>query len=441
MQDLVFSFNIQQMVIIFSMIFPLYYILVKRQIYFIFDPLLIFVIFNSMSITLVIYLYYNNMIKFDYFIFFILSILAFIIGIQLGGINKLKFNETNSKRFFSNYSLLLDIALIIVTVILILANLFLFIKKGTLPIFSENPTEAKVKLYTGGYGIIRRINFALSYFAITIPLLKLFHPYLKISYHKKVYYSIILFISTLIIISMGSKSSLLLVLNLLFAVLMINIQFKSNLIEQYNGLINHVKIKKWAKKILLLSLGFVFLILFLTGNETSMFDSLFVRLVMSGDTFYFFYVYDLEPFFHHHYIDYISHVTNVFTSMIRLTDYEYPIGVLIMNYSIGLPIDKEVSFGPNAQYPVEGLIYFGRYGMLVYAFIIGYIISFFRVKFLARVIRKPSFLFLMIYCIISTMIITIATDVTYFFTVFFDIVLYGIILFSFSLIINKLVKH
>jgi hypothetical protein len=206
------------------------------------------------------------MIKFDYFIFFILSIVSFIIGVQIGGLSKLKFCESKSKQYFTNYSLILDIVLIIASSILIIANIFLYLKKGTLPILSENPTEAKVKLYTGGFGIIRRINFALSYFALTIPLLKLFHPFLKIGIKKKLYYFIVLFISTLIIISMGSKSSLLLVLNILFAVLMINMQFKSNLFQQYYGLVNNAKIKKWSKRVFILGIVFVFIILFLSSG-------------------------------------------------------------------------------------------------------------------------------------------------------------------------------
>lgn len=441
MQEIVFSLDLNQIFIIFCMVLPLYWLLIKKQIYSIFDPLLFFIVFNSMSISLVIYLYVNNMIKEEYFIFFILGILSFIIGIQIGGMKKIKLNQYHSEDFFSNYSLTIDIALIVITTILVLANTFLFVKKGTLPIFSDNPTEAKVTLYTGGYGIIRRLNFALSYFALAIPLLKLFHPFLKIGLQKRVYYSTILLIISFIVVSMGSKSGLLIVLNILFAILMINMQFKSKLFQHYNGLVNNVKIKKWSRRILFLSLAFVFLVLFLTGNETSIMDSLIVRLIMSGDTFYFFYTYDLEQFFHHNCIDYIPHILNVFTSMVRITDYEYPIGVLIMNYSLNLPIDKETSFGPNAQYPVEGLIYFGKYGMLLYAFVIGYVISYFRVSFINKVLKKPDFINLLLYCIISSMIIIIATDVTYFFTVFFDVVLYGVIVLGISLVLSKLIRN
>jgi len=239
---------------------------------------------------------------------------------------------------------------------------------------------------------------------------------------------------------MGSKSGLLIVISILFSILMINMQFKGNLFVHYHGFVNNQKIKKWSRRILIFSIGFLFLILVLTGNETTVFDSLIVRLVMSGDTFYFFYSYDLEHYFKYSSIDYIPHVLNVFTSMIRLTEYEFPIGVLIMNYSLNLPIDKYASFGPNAQYPVEGLIYFGKYGMLIYSFIIGYIISYFRITYLKKMLQKPNYFNLMKYSVISSLIIIIATDVTYFFTVFFDILFFGGFILLISLLISTLVQ-
>ena len=196
MQDIVFSFDFFTLGLIFCLVFPLYCWIIKKQIFAWFDPLLVFVFFNSMSVSLVIYLYFfAHSIKLMYFISFMLCWLGFILGINFGGrkglpkwSNKLK--SWYNTDFSKNYFLLVDVFMVICLLIMFTSNFLLLMVKGTLPIFSANPSEAKILLYTGGWGLVKRINFSLVNFVLTIPLLKLLHPSIKVTSKQKIFYII-----------------------------------------------------------------------------------------------------------------------------------------------------------------------------------------------------------------------------------------------------------
>ncbi|RNL56908.1 O-antigen polymerase [Pedobacter jejuensis] len=445
MQDIVFSFDLTTLTFLFFAVFAIYFILLRKQIFLWFDPLLIFIFFNSVSIAFVIYLYFfEHSIKLEYFLSFMSCIIAFIAGIALGGRRGLpNFSEVKRANTIGssyNYALLVDVFMVICLLIMLISNLLMLLVKGSLPIFSANPSEAKILLYTGGWGIVKRINFALLNFVLAIPLIKMFHPSIKLKFKQKSFYVICLLLCVMIMVTMGSKSSLLIMLNLLFAIALVNKSFGILIVDKLKTNFNKAIISKWAKYSLIIALSFMLTIIVLSGVETSSLDSVITRLVASGDAFYFFYVFDIYSDFNHSAIDYIPHILNPFLAMIRATDYEFAIGAYIINYSIGLPLDALSTFGPNAQHPLEGLIYFGKYGAPFYSFSVGYIISYIRIGFLRRMGPYPNNFILVIYVVLSSMIITAATDVPLFMQVFYDVVIYGVIVLIVSILISEVLN-
>lgn len=446
MQDIVFSFDLLTLALLFCLVFPIYWWILRKQVYFWFDPLLVFVFFNSISIAFVIYLYFfMHTIKLEYFISFSTCILGFIAGVLFGGRRGIpdwkhdRLKEETTAGSSNKYSLLVDVFMIICLLIMFFSNALMLIVKGTLPIFSENPSEAKIILYTGGWGIVRRINFALVNYVLAIPLIKLFHPSIKVTQKKAFFYLFCLLLCVLILMTMGSKSTLLNILSLLFGVLLINRSFGVSINQRLNSVLNTTLILKYAKYTFFFAVLFMVLVLVLSGAQTSTGDSLITRLVASGDVFYFFYVFDLSPSFHKMPLDYIPHILNPILGMFRLADYEFSVGVYTLYYAIGLPMDALAVFGPNAQHPIEGLVYFGIFGAPFYSFFIGYVVSFARIGMLRILGPFPNWFGLVSYLILSSIILTGATDFPLLMQILYDELIYGAIVLIVAALFSGLI--
>jgi hypothetical protein len=315
-------------------------------------------------------------------------------------------------------------------VILLVANILLFAIKGNIPILSDNPSEARVLLYTGGFGIVRRINFTLLTVAIAIILLKLFHPCIKVKKRKKFLLYLKLFIVFLIVFSNASRAALLLFLTVSFYVMMINRLAKNHaFIKQIN---------KFAITFFCLAVAYMFLVVYLSYNNSSSLQPIITRFVSAGDVFYFFYVYDILDSFRYNFFDFVYRSLNPLLGMLRIVNYEQPIGSLVLFYSIGL---EPMGFGPNSQHHLEGLLFFGKYFFWLYSFGVGYIIAFTRTGLLLRLKKNPHQLNLLFYIIFSSMILSIATESSLFLLEFYDALIFLTPVIITSLIVSDAVKN
>ncbi len=440
MEELVFSFSLLILFAIAAGVFAINYFLLRKYIFFWFDPLLFYIVFNSVSTAFVIYLYFwEKQIKGFYMFTFALSSAGLLIGLILGSkaaLKKISAQKINTT-VVRNYDEVFDIFMVLSVFILIGSNIAMLISVGTLPILSDNPSVAKVELYTGGWGLVRRIDLVLINFIFSIALLKLFHPLNKISLQKKVYGSACILIAILILFTMGSKGSLISLLNSLFGISIINVFFSARVPAAQHNAGNLKKIKIFGKYAFVAALAYMAVVIVKTGVQTSATNSFVTRLVGSGDTFYFFYVYDLYHNFKLGPLDFISHIINPLLGFLRLAPYEYPIGAYILYYAIDFPLS---SFGPNAQHHIEGLLYFGRAGAFFYSLGIGFIIAWIRLSLLKRVLKKPDFLRLVIYMSFVSIAVTAAVELDYFLLLFYDVILFGSILFLISLLLTNYLK-
>ncbi|WP_179415477.1 O-antigen polymerase [Mucilaginibacter sp. E4BP6] len=434
MEEVVFSLNLPLLFALVGGVFFIYYMLLRKYIFFWFDPLLIYLIYNSFSIAFVLFLYFGDQrIKPFYLVTFLLSTVGLLLGLIVGSKRGLKkLNQTNfiNENIYNHYDLVFDFFLMISIIITIGSNLLMLISVGTLPILSADPSVAKVVLYTGGWGLVRRIDLVSVNFIFSIALLKIFHPVNKISTYKKLFYWLSIAIGILILFTMGSKSSLVGILNSFFGVAIINLFFGNNIFKHLKSDRNIKLIKTFGKYFLIAGFAYMFLVIAKSGVETSAGNTFITRLVGSGDTFYFFYAYDLYDNFKLGPTDFIMHIINPILGFLRIAPYEYPLGAYMLNYAFGTPLD---SFGPNAQHHIEGLLYFGKVGAFFYSFFLGAIIGTVRLSFLKKVLTKPNFLQLTLYITIGSIIVNAATEIDFFLLLFYDIIMFGSILFVSSL--------
>ena len=112
-------------------------------------------------------------------------------------------------------------------------------------------------------------------------------------------------------------------------------------------------------------------------NQLTPFFSLILRLVHSGDIYWYSYANDFYT-----QIDnkkWLSALFNDFLGFTRILSWtEMPEALGITFKNIHHPSD--VPQGPNARHNVFGLIYFGYFGSILFSFVIGCIISFIRNK-------------------------------------------------------------
>lgn len=449
MEETLLSLNLTALFIFVCLVLPVYLFLARNSVFAWFDPLVSYIFFNSISTGLVIYLFtFQGNIRLFYFATFICSTISFIAGLILGNFpfkkekayTKIKLNALPSE--YKRYSGLMNYFLYVALFILLFSNIILFVVKGTIPILSSNPGESKVLLYTGGFGIVRRINFIMTSMVLAIIFIKLFNPVTKETARNKIILIGCFLLTALIIISGGSKSALLEILTSFFPVYLINQVFKRNKTNKelsVNSTNNLSLINKYSQFALILGVFYMLLIVNRSvksdigaTNESS---TILTRFIASGDTFYFFYVYDIYDLFHENIFTYLTHLLNPLTSSLRITDYEFPIGAYILQYSIGTPLS---AFGPNAQHPIEGLIYFGKYFFFLFSFGVGYLISWIRTKLLVKILRRPSQLNFFIYCVLGAKIVVLATESELFFLEILDMIIFGFPVFLAALVLKEI---
>lgn len=416
-------------IIIFLCVFLLTFFFLKKTFFTFYDPLLLYILFNSFSIAFVIYLYiFIKSISFFYFITFLISNIAFFFGVRVGSkklfAGTLKLVERDN---FIRYTDLFDIVLFLSICIILISNAILFAYKG-IPLLSNNPSAAKVQLFSGGFGLVRRINLSVINAVLIIIFLKLFHPVLILGRRQKIILIIYLLLCLIIISSSGSKGALLGIMLPLCFVYVIN--------RFYNNKYLAKKISMLALIMVIPSFIYALLVIYLSGRNKLLYN-LYVRLVSSGDTFYYFYNYDLLKYFNFNIVDYVYRALSSLLAMFRIVKHEKAIGELIYSYVYGGGLR---GFGPNAQHPIEGLIYFGKYFAWLYSFLIGYLISYSRTWVLYKMRNNPHFMNLFIYIIIALMITSLPVDSGIFFEILFDTIFFLSPIFFISYFIQKAVE-
>jgi len=391
----------------------IYFLIYKKHICSFFDPLTFFVFNLSTASVLII----KEGITSD--VANILQFFLFQIFFWFG-FSRIKVNfDKPAKIDFSKVDIaLMEYVTFTLFLIYLVANLYFFAIMGA-PIFTDDPTLAKIESYRGGLGFVRRINWGVANFiscsAIVLSL---------VGEYKKLFLSILL-IQIIFSATSGSKGGTL--LSFIFLITLIANRNDFRIMPQIS--IYKKLIKYLFASALLIGTTVLFIT---TGDITLSLFGMYHRAMMAGDAVIYYYRPDIfESFSSYGLWDFIYHEVNPILGFFKLAEYESPLGkVLVERYLASISAQELASdFGPNAPFYVEGHIYFGTIAGLGYSFILGYAVSYVRRQYFnATNIGIVPFIFLLN---LTSLVLTAPQDTTFFITQCMDSMLLTILVYLF----------
>ncbi|OEE51100.1 hypothetical protein [Vibrio splendidus] len=343
--------------------------ILRKQIYSIYDPGLLFLILSLSAHSVVFFLYLSE--KIDYFYFY--GFLATQISFFLGWLIFKPYKSNNSGEIvngkFSRWFY------IVCVLIFIFSQLLVYYLKG-IPLLMQ----FRLGLFKSGdgFGLFSRLIFASSIMSYTIAVFKVL--YVDQSRNARYFDNFVIFFYLLVQVLSGSKASILLSGLLAFVPILYSHQFE---LDRSNE-------KKLLKRLLflvLVSVPFgVFTIIVQNGlfteSSTSYLDALTtlaIRFINSGDIFYISWVNNNIELINSSAYDGLLAIFSDFLGMFRLVSREElptHLGLQVMWLLSG-----NFNFdGPNLRHNVFGLFYWGLYGAVLYSFILGAIFGFIRNK-------------------------------------------------------------
>lgn len=414
---LIFYSNLDLFIITWIITVSLYFLIFKRYIYSIIDPLFFHTILSSSGFSIIISLYKLGYIDSYYLYDFLITQTFFILGfyifkpiIKVRKVQNLMYdlNPINISIFHKTLYVISGLTFIV-------TNYALYALKG-IPLLMESRLEVGI----GGYGIF------LATLDVTITIMLAFIS-LKIFVLKKKLNSIDFFFLANILIYIilsGSRSGILKFLFITFYILLF-IYVKRQIL---------LKISK---------LNFIFLISFaiflstflfyLTTKQNPLFSLLF-RILMTGDIYMMAYVNDNINIIEGNFFSHIMGPVLAGFKIIPWDEVPKSIGQQLFNhiYQTDLPA------GPNARMNIIALKFFGDFSFL-YSFMIGLGISFIRNR--SIYMFKDDSLGLLMYLFLSLPALSLETDIVYAINLYKNYFTIGFLLIFISLIISTAFKR
>jgi hypothetical protein len=276
---------------------------------------------------------------------------------------------------------------------IILANLYLGATAG-FPLLSSNPTELKETVYTGGLGVIRRINMGpYAFFCAGCALL-------IVTNNSRRFAICILSLATSLVIFSGGKSVFLpLLFALTFAV-------------AHEGISPSKMLRSKVRKFSLVILGAgVTVALVVTSKEHGGIgggiQNFLLRLLLAGDVILYYYP-------RHEIIvalvdsSFVGFLQNAFADtmgLLRISQYAAPLGGLILGSEEG---------GPNVQYFIAADLFFGPFAGCLYSFVVGSCVAALRNGFFYE--RSKSAMILTVRLFLALIAFDLATEAGMFVT-------------------------
>lgn len=353
MEELVLRFGLYYL--FFSIIL---FLLFRKYLLSIFDPFLFTILMMASSLSL--------SVDSPFFFYVLVSVLGFVTGFRIVELPKRNVTQINN---FVDLQLL-EIFTTLFFIFYVALSIY-FLKISGIPLFSDNPTEAKISRFVEGTGWIRRILFLSSFLLICICLLLIVSK-------KKVLFSFMFVVFFLLSLLQGSKTGALGIIAVFWY-----------LYKQDNLWSDSVfYIKKLIKskiKYLIIITGVLFLWIVLKEAEIEGGNPIFsigFRLMEFGDVMLYYKLQLVRDHFSNfNFVDFILYEFNSIFGMLRLTDYYEPMGYqMVKAFWNGSSFSSDVVLGPNTVFFVRGHIFFGYIGGVVYSFVMGYLTAKIRKK-------------------------------------------------------------
>ncbi|WP_220721020.1 hypothetical protein [Agarivorans litoreus] len=331
-----------------------FYILLRKQVVLITEPSAVIFIILGFSFSFVWLMYgYSN-----YTLIIFLHLLTFFLSINFGAAILRLFrmqslnNTINSLKFCNKGFVFFTWCCFFVVLI---ANLY-HINKAGIAILSESVDEAKTMGFSGGGGLVRRINWSLLYFNF-ISLFVLYR--LK---RERSFLVGCLTLALLLLLS-GSKGAIISILLLVSVTLASPRFFKGN-----RRVLNYKLI--FFGGVGILFAGFIY---FLSSTDvSSALSKLYLRFLYFGDVnLYLANSYVRLSFESLDLFSLLNYIFNPLLGFFRLADYYTPIGVQLVHTFNAGRASVDGDFGPNLSFYATAILFFGDYFGLIFSSGIG----------------------------------------------------------------------
>ncbi|MFD1601610.1 O-antigen polymerase [Flavobacterium artemisiae] len=364
--------------------------LYRRIIASIFDPLALQLLSSMFGFSVVLFLFFDNLISQFYFSSYLFTQFAFWFGFFL--FKKTKLVDANFPRIrIKNELLLTESCFLVFSTFNVLLQIIAYLLVG-IPLFQESRLET----FSGGNGI-----GIISRFLSILVIGGLFTAIATYKQTKKrwikncvIAYGIL---STLFFVLSGSRASFITFLFVLFV-------YKAVEGERKKG-----EAKKNLKLVVIIGIVVVLIMSIKSGDLVSASSDFLVRIVGSGDVYWSAYpdetienILPANPF---------MAIFGDFLASYRIVGWEsIPKSIGLQLFNMNYPY-WDVVFGSNARHNIFGYVYFGYLGSILFSFILGFILGLFRTYGFKKM-RNTGILG-MFFCVLYFQIVSLETDLPY----------------------------
>lgn len=360
------SFDLLPELLGYSALFgTIYYLLYRRYIYSVVDPLFIFVFTTMFGSVLVIEAVSEISYITNYFGCQFSLFLGFALVQECTGNPALR-SLQQPDTFYSDKQLLRCVTYTLLSIYL-LSNLIVFYTKG-FALLSDTPSIMKETNFREGFGIFRKISWAVGGVASA----GLIFLYLSDSRRRDVGLLLLMMVLTSL---EGSKGALLRYA-IVFGLFLYHPAFRQRL-----DLLR--RLRRYVPLGIVGIFGVFFIVL---AKENSSGDEVLLafmrRLLYGADAIlYFYHPANIDYFSKFSLLDYPTYLINPILGFLRLAPYQEAFGNIMVENVVPPGIIVDVIVGPNTSFYTEGQIFFGYYGAFIYSFIIGILTSYARSLF------------------------------------------------------------
>ena len=406
-----------------ALLFVIYYLLYRRFIYSVVDPLFVWVFTTAFASVLATQIVPDTEGIIHFFGCQACLWVGFVFAYRHYDY-KIGHDLIETKSTFQG-QLLLRWVTYLLLIVYVFTNMIIGYVKG-FSLLTDAPTEAKIANFQQGFGLFRKLNWSTGNFVGTALFFMFFVEKRKIDL---VSLAVVIIFTAL----EGSKSSLL------------QIAVSAGIIIYHPAFAKQrLRFRKyrWFMPIGLLGiLSTTFVVLIKeNGGTTEAFLAFIRRLLYSADSLIFYYHPANDGLFDNYsFGDYIARITNPILGFFRLQPYiEAPGNLMVDNQRTPGSI-AGVTVGPNAPFYIESRIYFNYWAAFPYSVIVGYLYARARTYYFS--LKKASaFYFVFIGSWLhfaSAIIIDMNLAVTLSFDLFFFVLLPYIFI---SLLLTKRLK-
>jgi len=353
--------NLVGLFLAFGLALFIQYLLVRRHLTSIADPLAYFLVTSSFSLALACFAVDSLAVVMRTILYFAFFYAGFRIAVGRAALPVKPITLSPDIRRFR-------IVVMLCCITCLVANMLVWKSSGLL-ILSDDPTVQKIDAYEGGLGFVRRVNWGIGIFAVMGSL----YWWLWDRSLRAMFFMVL---AIGISFTGGAKGAL---LPVIFAV---GLHFTKPF--TYRTCSAKQPNRRWILVTALLAAAVPVAIVFLTetGSAEAALDALLIRLFFFGDVMIYWGLADLRSHFSTFgTLDYLQNTFGSILGVLRISEYSIPVGNQFVRYTLAANQEFSESLGPNLPFYVCGELYFGWFVAPLHAFIIGWIFGRVRRRF------------------------------------------------------------